>query len=361
MNYLVIFGKPRFLGLLTDLEQKINKGTNVVIESARGLEIADVVGILSEEQLHKYKERFELPKESEGSNNEQLKSTEPPLQYVKLLRFADESDVSEANWQRQEEDEALPMVRRMLKNHSLPMKIVDMEYLLDRKKLYFYFNSEQRVDFRCFVKELAKEFKTRIELRQIGARDEARILGGLALCGNPCCCSYWMLDFLPICIRMVKEQNLALNPSKISGLCGRLMCCMSYEYDMYSELWKDLPNPGTKIKTSSGNYQISGVDIVSKSVRIKSPEGVEFLVHIGEFKLFKKTVEGGEKWSLHVDSADQVEAHHPFDKEVFALKGGSSGLDESPEEKGRDKTSTHRPKANKTKGKNSGKGRSFRK
>lgn len=137
-------------------------------------------------------------------------------------------------------------------------------------------------------KELAKEFKTRIELRQIGARDEAKILGGLAPCGNPCCCSYWMLEFLPICIRMVKEQNLALNPSKISGLCGRLMCCMSYEYDTYSELWKDLPNPGTKIKTSSGNYQIAGADIVSKSVRIKSPEGVEFLVPISEFKLLRK-------------------------------------------------------------------------
>ncbi|NLI42656.1 MAG: hypothetical protein GX381_03090 [Synergistaceae bacterium] len=357
MNYLVIFGKPRFLGLLTDLEQEIDRGTNVVIESARGLEIADVVGILSEEQLCKYKERFELPKESEASDNDQLKSTEPPLQYVKLMRFADELDVSDAKWQRQEEDEALPMVRKMLKNHSLPMKIVDMEYLLDRKKLYFYFTSEQRVDFRCFVKELAKEFKTRIELRQIGARDEAKILGGLAPCGNPCCCSYWMLEFLPICIRMVKEQNLALNPSKISGLCGRLMCCMSYEYDMYSELWKDLPNPGTKIKTSSGNYQIAGVDIVSKSVRIKSPEGVEFLVPISEFKLFKKTVEGGEKWNLHVNLADQAEAHNLFGKEVFALKGSCSELDESLE-KDCDECSAHRPKA---KGKNSGRGRSFRK
>jgi len=114
---------------------------------------------------------------------------------------------------------------------------------------------------------------------------------------------------------------LALNPSKISGLCGRLMCCMSYEYDTYSELWKDLPNPGTKIKTSSGNYQIAGVDIVSKSVRIKSPEGVEFLVPISEFKLFKKTVEGGEKWNLHVNLADQAEAHNLFGKEVFCPEG----------------------------------------
>jgi len=221
--------------------------------------------------------------------------------------LADEEDLSEAERQRGEEEETLPLVRKILKNRDLPMKIVDMEYVLDRKKLYFYFTSEQRVDFRCFVKDLAREFKTRIELRQIGARDEAKILGGLAPCGNPCCCSYWMSEFFPICIRMVKEQNLALNPSKISGLCGRLMCCMSYEYDLYKQLWKDLPNPGTKIKTPSGNYHISGVDLASSSVRIRSPEGVEFLVPVGEFVLFRKTVEDGNKWSLHPKSGDIAE------------------------------------------------------
>ena len=309
MNYLVIFGKPRILGLLSNLDQELKRDTNVVIESLRGLEIACLAGVLTDEQVQKYRQRFEfLEEDGEPDDGLQMKPVEPPLQDVAFVRIAQEEDICEAAKQRQEEDEALPFVRGMLKKHALPMKIVDMEYLLDRKKLYFYFTSEHRIDFRCFVKELAKEFKIRIELRQIGARDEARILGGLAPCGKECCCSYWMLQFFPICIRMVKEQNLALNPSKISGLCGRLMCCMSYEYDMYKELWQGLPNPGTKIKTPSGNYQIAGVDVINKAVRIRSPEGLEFLVPKDEFELFKKTVEGGQKWPLHVEPVATVEA-----------------------------------------------------
>lgn len=309
MNYLVIFGKPRIFGLLSNLDQELKRDTNVVIESLRGLEIACLAGVLTDEQVQKYRQRFEfLEEDGEPDDGLQMKPVEPPLQDVAFVRIAQEEDTCEAAKQRQEEDEALPFVRGMLKKHALPMKIVDMEYLLDRKKLYFYFTSEHRIDFRCFVKELAKEFKIRIELRQIGARDEARILGGLAPCGKECCCSYWMLQFFPICIRMVKEQNLALNPSKISGLCGRLMCCMSYEYDMYKELWQGLPNPGTKIKTPSGNYQIAGVDVINKAVRIRSPEGLEFLVPKDEFELFKKTVEGGQKWPLHVEPVATVEA-----------------------------------------------------
>jgi len=309
MNYLVIFGKPRIFGLLSKLDQELKRDTKVVIESLRGLEIACVAGVLNDEQAQQYRQRFEsLEEGGEPEDGLQMKPVEPPFQDVAFVRIAQEEDICEAAKQRQEEDEALPLVRGMLKKHALPMKIVDMEYLLDRKKLYFYFTSEHRIDFRCFVKELAKEFKTRIELRQIGARDEARILGGLAPCGNECCCSYWMLQFFPICIRMVKEQNLALNPSKISGLCGRLMCCMSYEYDMYKEIWRGLPNPGTKIKTSLGNYQIAGVDVINKAVRIKSPEGLEFLVPKDEFELFKRTVEGGQKWPLHVELGVSVEA-----------------------------------------------------
>jgi len=309
MNYLVIFGKPRIFGLLSKLDQELKRDTKVVIESLRGLEIACVAGVLNDEQAQQYRQRFEsLEEGGEPEDGLQMKPVEPPFQDVAFVRIAQEEDICEAAKQRQEEDEALPLVRGMLKKHALPMKIVDMEYLLDRKKLYFYFTSEHRIDFRCFVKELAKEFKTRIELRQIGARDEARILGGLAPCGNECCCSYWMLEFFPICIRMVKEQNLALNPSKISGLCGRLMCCMSYEYDMYKEIWYGLPNPGTKIKTSLGNYQIAGVDVINKAVRIKSPEGLEFLVPKDEFEIFKRTVEGGQKWPLHVELAVSVEA-----------------------------------------------------
>ncbi len=175
------------------------------------------------------------------------------------------------------------------------MKLVDVEYLLDRKNC-FYFTSEQRVDFRSFVRDLAKEFKTRIELRQIGVRDEAKAVKGIAPCGQRCCCSYWLHRFTPICIKMVKEQNLALNPTKISGICGRLMCCMSYEHHMYGNLWKGLPNPGSKIRTENGTFLLEGVELSSESVRIRTPEGKEILVRTSDFPRFKETVTEGRAW-----------------------------------------------------------------
>jgi cell fate regulator YaaT (PSP1 superfamily) len=173
---------------------------------------------------------------------------------------------------------------------------VEVEYLFDKKKLFFYFTSDNRVDFRAYVRDLAREFRTRIEMRQIGVRDEARSAKGISQCGRPCCCSYWLHKFTPICIRMVKEQNLALNPTKISGLCGRLMCCMSFEHDMYEEIWKKLPNPGSKLKTSNGNYIVDGVDLKNKSVLIRCPEGKDVSIPVDDFEKYKQTVMSGEPW-----------------------------------------------------------------
>ena len=145
--------------------------------------------------------------------------------------------------------------------------------MLDRRKLFFYFTSEQRVDFRAYVRDLARDFHTRIEMRQIGVRDEARVVKGIGPCGRPCCCSYWLHDFTPICIRMVKEQKLALNPTKISGICGRLMCCMAYEHETYGALWKGLPGPGSKIRTENGTYVLESVDLASERVQVRTPSG----------------------------------------------------------------------------------------
>ena len=185
------------------------------------------------------------------------------------------------------------------------MKLIDVEFLRAKRKLFFYFSSEQRVDFRAYVRDLAREFKTRIELRQVGVRDEAKIIRGVGPCGQPCCCSYWLNQFAPICIKMVKEQNLALNPAKISGICGRLMCCMCYEHEAYHEAWEGFPNPGTKIKTPNGNVIVAGIDLPTKSLRC-------FIVGKGEVKIpkdkfaeFKDVVTSGGEWVVPEEEIEE--------------------------------------------------------
>ncbi|MGI6252978.1 MAG: PSP1 domain-containing protein [Aminivibrio sp.] len=298
--YLAIFGKPRYIGLF-DLPQPAEDSL-LVAETMRGTELAILGGHLSAEQ----EERYRRTCGNEYSDG-QMKGGEPSLQEITFLREATEEDIKEADLAREEEDFVLMKAREILKNHNLPMKLVDVEFLLDRKKLFFYFTSEQRVDFRAFVRDLAKEFRTRIELRQIGVRDEAKAVKGLGPCGRRCCCSSWLHKFTPICIKMVKEQNLALNPTKISGICGRLMCCMSYEHHLYEELWKGLPNPGSKIKTTGGNYLMDGVVITSGSIRVRAPEGKEILVKVDDFDKFRETVMAGGTWD------DQVLAELPED------------------------------------------------
>lgn len=289
--YLAIFGKPRYLGLL-DLQEPVPvRGAWLVTETMRGIELALLGGPLSPEQEERYRNSC-----SDDSSDSQVKGGEPALQEIAFVREATEEDMNDASLEREEENSVLLKARELLRNHNLSMKLVDVEFLLDRKKLFFYFTSEQRVDFRAFVRDLAKEFKTRIELRQIGVRDEAKAVKGLAPCGQRCCCSYWLHRFTPICIKMVKEQNLALNPTKISGICGRLMCCMSYEHHLYGELWKGLPNPGSKLRTPGGNFLIEGVELSAQSVRIRTPEGKEILVKTEEFQRFKETVMEGGSW-----------------------------------------------------------------
>ncbi|MCR4817411.1 MAG: hypothetical protein K5841_00460 [Fretibacterium sp.] len=246
-------------------------------------------GSLSPEQEEKYRT-------ARLGDGEQGRGPEPMLQDVEIVQVAGAEDIE--NWYqcRSDEEQVLVRAREILLDHSLNMKLVDVEYLLDRKKLFFYFTSEQRVDFRAYVRDLAREFRTRIEMRQIGVRDEARVVEGISPCGRACCCSYWLHQFTPICIRMVKEQKLALNPTKISGICGRLMCCMAYEHPVYNELWKDLPGPGAKIRTEQGVYVLEGVDLATKQVQIRFPSGRIVPVSIAEFSDFRDAVLRGEEW-----------------------------------------------------------------
>lgn len=303
--------------------QPPENGEQWVVQSARGKEIALVAGPISPQQEQFYRE-------AKGGENQDgtARGGEPPLQDLECLEPATEDDHRLAEDQRADEDTILQRSREILRNHNLAMKLVDVEFLLDRKKLFFYFTAEQRIDFRAFVRDLAREFRTRIELRQIGIRDEAKVVEGLAPCGQPCCCSYWLNRFAPICIRMVKEQNLALNPTKISGLCGRLMCCMSYEHKTYRELWEKLPNPGSKIRAPQGTFILAGVDVQAEAVRIYTPDRSDLLVPVSRFKEFKATVMEGKPWEPEPERDMEKEKAFPSVKEPSPLK---ESLPKSPE------------------------------
>jgi cell fate regulator YaaT (PSP1 superfamily) len=288
---LAVFGKPRYLGLVNIGEALPETGRWIVIKTLRGLEIGVLGGTLSQEQETKYRTAC-----LDEAGDEHTKGPEPMLQEVEFIEPADAARMEEYYKRRSDEEGVLVRSRQILRSHQLQIKLVDVEYTLDRKKLFFYFTSEQRVDFRSYVRDLAKEFRIRIEMRQIGVRDEAKTVRGIAPCGRPCCCSHWLHRFTPINIRMVKEQNLVLNPTKISGICGRLMCCMAYEHSTYSALWRSLPAPGSKVRTPQGNYVLEGIDLRTETVRVRFPEGREVGVSIAEFADFKEAVLAGNAW-----------------------------------------------------------------
>lgn len=215
----------------TGFELKV--GDKVIVETARGLEIGTV--LLAAREV------------SEESIVSPLKGIE---------RIATEKDVEHARENTEKEKEACKICKEKIIKHELDMKLVGAEYTFDNKKLLFYFTSEGRVDFRELVKDLAGVFRTRIELRQIGVRDEAKILGGLGICGRELCCASYLSDFAPVSIKMAKEQGLPLNPTKISGNCGRLMCCLKNENETYKYLNSNLPNKGDTIKTPTGREAV---------------------------------------------------------------------------------------------------------
>jgi cell fate regulator YaaT (PSP1 superfamily) len=200
----------------------------------------------------------------------------------KVIRKATPEDLDQSHRNEQLEKDAFAFCLRKIKEKGLNMKLVKTEVLLDRSKALFYFTSEKRVDFRELVRDLAAEFRMRIEMRQIGVRDEAKMVCGLGSCGRELCCAKFMNRFELVSVKMAKEQNLALNPTKISGICGRLMCCLAYEYPTYLELKRDLPKVGKHITTRSGKGKVIRQNVLSQTVTVELEEGGEITIHASE-------------------------------------------------------------------------------
>ena len=196
----------------------------------------------------------------------------------KVMRKANPWDMHQIEKNKKKIGEVMDACSKKIQERRLPMKLIDAEFSFDRSKIIFYFTAEGRVDFRDLVKDLANAFKARIELKQIGVRDEAKILGGLGPCGRALCCATYLKDFEPVTIKMAKEQNLPLNPTKISGLCGRLMCCLGYEHKTYKELMKGLPREGEQLKTAKGTGKIVSVNALKRSVTVELEDGTLVVV-----------------------------------------------------------------------------------
>ena len=240
----------------------VEKNQNVIVETARGIEFGQVVDDIKT-----------------ISKKELVAELKP------VIRIADECD---KDWDRQNKKkakDALDICVEKIIEHKLDMKLVDCEYTFDNNKVIFYFTSDDRIDFRELVKDLASIFRTRIELRQIGVRDHAKMVGGIGSCGQQCCCNRFLSEFAPVSIKMAKDQSISLNPTKISGMCGRLMCCLKYEQDGYIENIKRLPKVGTNVITPEGAGIVIDVNALTEFVKVK----VETEDNIDEIKIFPST------------------------------------------------------------------------
>ena len=226
--------------------EKYEVGDKVVVETARGKELGNV--LIANSMV----------------NEEDLVAELKPVE-----RKATEKDLKTYEENLAKRDDALEVCAEKIAKHGLEMKLIDVEFMIDGSKVVFYFSADGRVDFRELAKDLAGHFKNRIELRQIGVRDEAKMLGGIGICGRPLCCSKWLHDFQPVSIKMAKQQNLSLNPTKISGTCGRLMCCLNFEDNTYKELRKGMPNENERVETPDGLAKVINVDYFNGLVRCR--------------------------------------------------------------------------------------------
>ncbi|MFQ7291624.1 MAG: stage 0 sporulation family protein [Monoglobales bacterium] len=248
---------------------EINKGDNVIVETSRGIEYGTVV-----------------VGRKEINDDELLKPIKP------IMRPAQQEDHERYRENKKKEKEAFDICAEKIKRHGLEMKLIEVEYTFDGSKILFYFTADGRVDFRELVKDLAMVFRTRIELRQIGVRDESKTIGSIGVCGRSLCCSKFLGEFAPVSIKMAKEQGLSLNPSKISGACGRLMCCLKYEQDTYEELLKKLPRHGALVKTPDGNGIVESVSVLKEKVKVSVGEEKERTIKeysASEIKVLKNT------------------------------------------------------------------------
>lgn len=270
----VRFRKAGKIYFFSPAEYEIECGQHVIVETARGIEYGSVVF---------------GPKDVEEDKVIQ------PLKSV--IRIATPEDDEQELKNKEKEKKASEICLEKIKKHGLDMKLIGTEYTFDNNKVLFYFTADGRIDFRELVKDLASVFKTRIELRQVGVRDETKMLGGIGICGRPLCCSTYLSEFIPVSIKMAKEQNLSLNPTKISGICGRLMCCLKNEQEAYEYLNSNLPNVGETVKTFDGlKGEVKSVNVLRQKVKIvieqnDEREEREYSVNELKFKPKKKKFE----------------------------------------------------------------------
>lgn len=247
-------------------------GDNVIVETQNGIEFGTV---------------------SAANHKVEDGAVIPPLR--KVIRRANERDIRRLSENKKKEEETLKICEDLVLIHKLDMKLVGVEYSFDGSKIIFFFTSDGRVDFRELVKDLAAQFHTRIELRQIGVRDEAKLLGGLGICGQPYCCKRFLSDFQPVSIKMAKEQGLSLNPTKISGSCGRLMCCLKYEQDAYEYLNSVTPHIGATVKTPEGLATVTDVNLITGNLFVKlvDSDTLPFKIHKNEVKQVSHSKKNG--------------------------------------------------------------------
>ena len=227
-------------------ELEVQLGDSVIVETARGMEFGMVAMEITE-----------------------VDESEVVTPLKRIIRIADEKDHLQHEENLKKKKRAMDLCQEKIDKHGLVMKLIDVEYTFDNSKIVFYFTADGRVDFRELVKDLAGVFKMRIELRQIGVRDEAKMLGGIGSCGRDLCCHSWLSDFQPVSIKMAKVQNLSLNPSKISGICGRLMCCLKYENDIYMEFRKGMPDIGEKVRSPDGFGKVVDTNLLERDVKVR--------------------------------------------------------------------------------------------
>lgn len=279
----------------------IKKGDHVIVETARGVEYGTVVGGIKE-----------------VTDDEVMQPLKP------VIRIATPKDDKQEEENREKEKEALRVCLEKIQKHNLEMKLIDAEYTFDNNKVLFYFTADGRVDFRELVKDLAAVFKTRIELRQIGVRDETKIVGGIGICGRPLCCHTFLDEFAPVSIKMAKEQNLSLNPTKISGVCGRLMCCLKNEQETYEYLNRKLPNVGDYVTTEDGlKGEVHSVNVLRQQVKVLVEEGDEKEIHEYKVEQLRFKRRHGKK-----DKNNQAEDKELKELENLEKKEGKSKLND---------------------------------
>ena len=285
-------------------EFEIKKNDNVIVETARGVEFGRVVSDIMDVEDEKIVQ---------------------PLKTI--IRLADEDDIERENANREKGRDAFKVCLEKIKKHGLEMKLINAEYTFDNNKLLFYFTADGRVDFRELVKDLAGVFKTRIELRQIGVRDETKIIGGYGICGRQLCCHSYLSEFVPVSIRMAKEQNLSLNPTKISGVCGRLMCCLKNEEETYKYLNKKLPHTGDIVTTPDGTTgEVESVNVLRQLVKVLVEVGDEKELHeypVEQLKFKQRKNKGKQK-----DRGDEAEERELKELEMLEKRDGKSRLND---------------------------------